>query len=708
MPAAASRSWRRGPWPGAAFFLVCALSLAGCGGDPTRFAGIAGDVAGAEASTPAARAYGHELSALIARDGLDRLVKANGLGSGRPPPEKGIRVRNAQRTLAALARPALKPQVPRLPAAQGRRQHETTATWRAARATLYLAPTGRQSGDGPFYFSGLQAINIEIAVVPLGNRPYRLRLVCDGPLTVEGTTGRAQYRAGEHVSITNDAPAARQVLLRPQPGLQRCTADATFADGRRRFEILREETARPKLAALDSRFDVCPLPDPAGLTPLQKAFYAGRWLSETCPFDPGRVSILSSKEDGFNAKVAALLGHTLPQSFLDAGDPDAPIDFSRAPRLSLIYVSYLDIKADFSGRVIDRLLRYHAARGATIRIVTSDVLTRDKDRAQLDRLAADHLNVALKTFRWKAPSGDRPGAQLSELHKVHHVKMLAALSPDPGRSVAIIGGRNIHDGFLFDEPVDLSKFPELQHYTRKRGLTLNYYSNWTDIDVAFHDDAVVSTLVAHLSTLWHDDADTAVFRPFSVPAKGGRVAAGPVARHFISVPYADGRALEAYYVELIDAATRSIEIANPYLNLTPALEAALRRALDRGVAVTVIGRIDMEGDLGGAILTALNGRFVAEHADRMAIYDYKDPKFLLHSKVLMIDGKLTVVSSVNLNNRSFIHDSENGVAIMDTGFYQRMKAVFEQYRRDSVRLHSADVSPFWNLMFRIRLFREAL
>ena len=689
--------------------LLAGLLLAGCGSDATRFARIAEQVAAAPASGSAMRAYQGGLAALIARDGHDRLVKANGLSPSRKAADLSTRIREADRTLAKLAKPTAGAGLPRL-AAPADRSLSFDDEWRTARATLYLAPAGPSSGTHPFAFSGLQALRTEIKVVSVGDRPYRLRATCDGPIAVDGTTGLATYAAGQTFLIINDAPGpgAKPVLLLPREGLTRCTAEATFADGRRRFEIVREEAAYPRLATLDTRFDVCALPDPDDLDPLRRTFYASRWLSETCPFMPGRIDILADKEDGFEAKVAALLGQPLPPGFIEEGNPEAPIDFSKAPRLSLIYVSYLDIKADFSGRVINRLLRHHASRGTPIRIMASEILTHGKDRAQLEALASDHLNVALKSFRWQAPQGDQPGAALSELHKVHHVKMLAALSPDAGRSVAIIGGRNIHDGFLFPEPVDLSAFPKLQQYEGKRGLTLNYYSNWSDIDIALHDDDVVTMLAAHLSTLWHDDAETFVLRPFSVPASGGKPASGPLARHFISVPYADGRALETYYVELIDAARQSIEVINPYLNLTPAIEAAIRRALARGVEITIIGRIDMDGDLGGAALTALNSRFVADHADQIAIYDYLDEIFLLHGKVLMIDGKLTSVSSVNLNNRSFIHDSENGVTVLDPAFYRRMKTVFEEYRRASKRLTTAEVSLFWNLIFKIRLVREAL
>ena len=93
-------------------------------------------------------------------------------------------------------------------------------------------------------------------------------------------------------------------------------------------------------------------------------------------------------------------------------------------------------------------------------------------------------------------------------------------------------------------------------------------------------------------------------------------------------------------MELIDAAEKSIEIVNPYLNPPPAIEAAFARALlQRGVKITIIARINLRGDLGGQFLTELNELFVEKYADRMVMYEYLEPDVVLHSKFFMIDEK---------------------------------------------------------------------
>jgi phosphatidylserine/phosphatidylglycerophosphate/cardiolipin synthase-like enzyme len=324
-------------------------------------------------------------------------------------------------------------------------------------------------------------------------------------------------------------------------------------------------------------------------------------------------------------------------------------------------------------------------------------------------MAADFPNIQLQEFAWDAATGAPFGEQASTFYKTHHIKMLATVASDPRRSRAIIGGRNIHDGFLFHEPLDLSRYPSLQQYGKTNGLSLNYYSNWSDFDIEFAEPAAVETMVAHLATLWHRDADTNLSRPFSVAGKAmAPPPAGANGRHFMSVPYADGRALEDYYVELIDAASEKIEFVNPYLNLTPDLTAAFGRALDRGVRIVIVGRIDLKGDFGGGFLTELNELFVEEYAGRIEMFEFKAPHVVLHSKIMMIDGRYVSISSVNLNNRSFIHDSENGIAVLDEAFYQRMRPVMESYIARSEPVdRDVHVPLAYRLLFSAQHLREA-
>ncbi|TIP53642.1 MAG: phosphatidylserine/phosphatidylglycerophosphate/cardiolipin synthase family protein [Mesorhizobium sp.] len=651
-------------------------------------------------------AYEREFQALLAQSRLDALDRANGTGRfGRD--WRDVQNSGFHATYPALQRLARPLDDTELAPTQGKPgQGHFVGRWRMSRQTLYLDAAARPLAPKIFSFSGLQARSVEIVLRQAGQQPVDIGGTCNGPLAIRAS-GRSTTVAGASPFHLSLPVAETSVSLFPDQALTRCDlrVGSTLAPAGAPLTLLREETADPWTTALDSRYDRCPVPDPAGMEELDRVFYASRWLSQSCALPLGSPILLRKSRDGFNAKVEALLGKRLPDSALDKADPEMPLDFSSARKLRLIYLSSLEFKADFSGRVMERLIRHHAALGTKVRVLVTDVLEREKDDAMLHRLASEFPNVELQEYRWQADHGAPFDEQISQLHKTHHIKMLTTLAEEPGRSRVIVGGRNIHDGFLFHRPLDLIRYPDLEQYGKTDGFSLNYYSNWSDFDIA--DQATVETLAAHLSTIWLRDADTNLSRPFSVPVRSIAAPRG-VARHFISVPYEDGHALEAYFVELIDTAEHRIEIVNPYLNLTPDIARAFDRALARGVKIDVVGRIDLKGDIGGRFLTALNKLFVEKYGDRINIREFKAPDVVLHSKIMMIDERLVAISSVNLNNRSFFHDSENGMVVLDPAFYRRMKPVYDDYLAHS-RPVASNVTIGWayRLLFSAKWVREA-
>src|SRR5207237_1015564 len=71
---------------------------------------------------------------------------------------------------------------------------------------------------------------------------------------------------------------------------------------------------------------------------------------------------------------------------------------------------------------------------------------------------------------------------------------------------------------------------------------------------------------------------------------------------------------------------------------------------------------------------------VAEkYGDLVNIREFKASDLVLHSKIMMIDQRLVTISSVNLNNRSFFHDSENGIVVLDPAFYHGLQQIYAAY-----------------------------
>lgn len=652
--------------------------------------------------------YDRRHLALVAKDRKRRIETANGFGESGGSASSALndddlkryrQIENAGQVNGSRHAVALR-------SAGGNSKRYYDRRWRVARQVIYIGGKPAAEGSKTFHYSAVQASTAEISFRSIADQPLRVSGACDGAVELRQHRTARTFATGEVFAFTT-APGNRDRLanrLSPGKQTQSCSITVSGSGIYRDHITLRRDDNK---LGLDGRYDVCAMPDMAALSPLERAFHSDRWLSQTCVMGRQKARFLADPRDGFNAKVAMLLGQNLSDAFFDAGDPKAPIDLSRAPKLDFIYVSYLDIKADFTGKILERLLRHHARAGTPIRILVTQILQRDKDRALLEAIAADHPNVQLQQFRWRPARGSAYDERASGVYKTHHIKLLATLSRQKGATHMIIGGRNLHDGFLYKEPLDLTRYPELQTYKGTDGLSLNYYSNYRDFDIAISDPETVRTVASHFSTVWNRDFETNVSAPFSVQAKGGGRRLG--SRHFISIPYADGKALENYYVELIDAAEKSIEIVNPYLNPPPAIEAAFERAIARGVKLTIVARINLRGDLGGQFLTELNELFVEKFADRIEMYEYLEPDVVLHSKFFMIDEKLSVVSSTNFNHRSFIHDSENGMVFLDPAEYRRYKEIFEVYRAGSRRLTAdVEIPAHYRLLLSSDLVLEAL
>ena len=100
--------------------------------------------------------------------------------------------------------------------------------------------------------------------------------------------------------------------------------------------------------------------------------------------------------------------------------------------------------------------------------------------------------------------------------------------------------------------------------------------------------------------------------------------------------------------------------------------------------------------------------FVEKYGDLVNIREFKAPDLVLHSKIMMIDQRLVTISSVNLNNRSFFHDSENGMVVLDPAFYRRMKPIYDDYLAHSQPV-ATNVSIGWvyRLLFSNAWVRQA-
>lgn len=178
------------------------------------------------------------------------------------------------------------------------------------------------------------------------------------------------------------------------------------------------------------------------------------------------------------------------------------------------------------------------------------------------------------------------------------------------------------------------------------------------------------------------DDISALMRQPMLPARDGFsaqvVATGPTYRN---------SAMPEMFVSLIYAARRELFITTPYYVPTPAVQAALCAAANRGVETTIIFPARNDDFAVGA---ASRSHYEALLDAGVRIFEFQPG--LLHAKSLTLDGEITLIGSANMDRRSFDLNYENNILLHDqptTGAMRRRQA---QYQASSREITSAEVA----------------
>jgi cardiolipin synthase A/B len=532
---------------------------------------------------------------------------------------------------------------------------------------------------------------------------FNARLVCDGPfnLTVPGFFNNKKNVRDTSFPLKAHALLSDRVIFSPAGELNRCdlsfsgTVDGRATEGKLRFVKVADKF--PGIAELfEPGFEGCLLPELSKDGP-DKFFLSTRFRNITCPTESSRPEPLPDPIEAIQAKVEALLGQRLPNGFIEGNNPYAPLDYSQMPKLDAILISSLVFRADYHGTILRRLVEEHAKRGAMVRIVVTQVLTRGLDLAAMEEMMAAYPNIRVQYFDWDNRAGAGKGSMLDGLHRTMHHKIFITLSArDPSRNVAIMGGRNIHDGFAFTNAPDMSAFPKLVNYGKKGEA----WSPWRDFEVRIRSPRLIESLTRHWNLFWLRDSESFTVPNVAVALPAAR-APSPMnpdqvwIRHFMSIPFKDGQQLEDFYVDMIASARKTVLITSPYFRPTKKIGAALVAAADRGVKVTIVTRLDLKGDTADFILGDVNKAGVNSLNANATIYEYTVPREILHTKLVLIDDTLSFVGSVNLNKRSFIHDIESGLLIHNKAFNAETRKMIDGFIELSSEIEEELKIKFW-------------
>jgi hypothetical protein len=563
-------------------------------------------------------------------------------------------------------------------------------------AQIFLSARGPDQPDARFDLPWLNARETRVSLVPMENRAMAAAIECDGParLHTAGPREAGVYLrpgAERSFSVPSRYEAIAPTLVLP-PETTRC--QLTWGDGNS-LRLVRENIADPVAARLDARSATC-RPYTGGDDALAKAFFAERALSQTCAGETGAFALYPDELEALRVRLEYLTGSKISRAALQQGDAEMVLDFSRAPRFEQIVVSYLHIRADITGYLVIRTLAFHAARGTKVRIAVSGSMTLPAEKRLLEALASQYPNVQVQYFQYN-PAGFAPGKRLvGTVGNSHHVKIFAGLSAEPGLSFALVGGRKLNDMFYLPD-LDAAPTPPHSHdYTPER-LTLDprlFWTEYEDFEIGLFSRDRVADVIAHFGLFWNRDARASVMAAGAAQAtSAGTTRADGLVRHYISLPWADGQSQEDLFVDVIDAARIEVIAMSPFLYPTPRIDAALVRAAERGVRVRLVTRVRTTENSALGV-DEFNFDYFQRRRAIFGMYAYAPPDRVTHVKLLVVDDRLGIVTSTNLNRRSFVRDTENGLVFLDRDVARALRGEIERAMRSSERDPKLPVSPW--------------
>jgi cardiolipin synthase len=127
------------------------------------------------------------------------------------------------------------------------------------------------------------------------------------------------------------------------------------------------------------------------------------------------------------------------------------------------------------------------------------------------------------------------------------------------------------------------------------------------------------------------------------------------------------------YRKAVWRAKRSIRIQSAYFIPPYTMRLAMRRAAQRGVSVKII--VPLQGDL---LLNHFASRRTFGPLMKAGVEIFQLPGPVMHAKTAVIDGVWSTVGSFNQNHRSFFHDIEVNLLVVDESFGAKMEKSFTE------------------------------
>ena len=219
--------------------------------------------------------------------------------------------------------------------------------------------------------------------------------------------------------------------------------------------------------------------------------------------------------------------------------------------------------------------------------------------------------------------------------------------------------------------------------------------HWRQTDVMV-EGPVVRHVKAAFAEVWRETTGMLLSGPPYLPEPRRR--GGVLAQAVMSSP--NGGSAESYTLFLlaIESARSTINLTTPYFVPDTGMSAALAKAAQRGVRVSVLTAGVADNLQDRTVRVASRHSFGRALDAGIKIYEYRDA--LLHSKTLTIDGIWATVGSTNFDRRSLALNHELNLIFYERTIAQRLDEIF----RDDLRIAQEVTREEWERRRAARFF----
>jgi len=332
-----------------------------------------------------------------------------------------------------------------------------------------------------------------------------------------------------------------------------------------------------------------------------------------------------------------------------------------AARSYVLVESFIFEEAIEGDRRLSELLAAAAARGVRVYVLYDAIGSMTTDEKFLAGLASSQ--VALCAFNPLNPLDDR----------------FAGLNQRDHRKIVVVDGETAFAG-----GVNFSRAYRIaSQQVKRRGLSKqkSLDEGWRDTHIGLRGTAA-KQLEQLFRGMWREAGCSGEIEPAFEPqaVRGGET----LVQILAGAPQDPLNQVYTQLISVITYAQKSIDITMAYFVPDDALEEALRDAARRGVSVRMI--LPSYSDFSGVFYA---GRAHYDELLEAGVKIYELESAFLHSKSIVVDDVWSSVGSTNFDWRSFVHNYEISVVVIDQGFAQQMDQTFDRDLAESRQITSA-------------------